>query len=539
MDPAKVKAWQRFFDEVVAKGGDWPRALWFAAVDDALAKTLGSQSDLVIAFRRDLAELTQLEGAGSAGPEDEQRRGELEAEIRDLIETADATIMAGVWAQTEPESAAAAPATPAPAAAVSGWTRAIRTAAFGLLVLGTGLLAAVYLYDARLAEQVDRTIGDHLERIEERIVRVETDLARRARVVAEESERLTAMRAELEADIAAFDARMATSLERMTALHDDVLAGIERRLAERSGAVRELLSGLEAQTGRLGRGLDQVGQDLVRFQRRVPELGDDLDGLSDRIEQGQAAIGETVEEIAILRSLTPELIDWVRTKRAELDEAMEKERVALRELETRIAALKGRYERSNAELEGFRETLREGEKQAKADGEALERKMDDVRASGDVFAGLAETAEDEIELAKRDAEKRIDTILEDLAKKADLAAMRGDDMIGRAEERASRRIEAARDEAVAALGDLRARELARLDEDMSATRAELERTQGELVEKWQDMDRTVAAHRDAVVADLDGYAATVSERIRELVDALDLAAVTPPADANEVATTQP
>ena len=46
MDPAKVEAWQRFRDQVLSRS-DWPRRLWFAAVEDALRAAFGADSRLL------------------------------------------------------------------------------------------------------------------------------------------------------------------------------------------------------------------------------------------------------------------------------------------------------------------------------------------------------------------------------------------------------------------------------------------------------------------------------------------------------------
>ena len=99
MDPAraraaKLKAWQRFGDRV-ASNPDWPRSLWLAAVDDALAAALGPESRIYAEFRTQVGELLTLERASPRGYQDELRIAELEGRIERLIELADDMVKAG------------------------------------------------------------------------------------------------------------------------------------------------------------------------------------------------------------------------------------------------------------------------------------------------------------------------------------------------------------------------------------------------------------------------------------------------------------
>ena len=61
MDRSKVEAWTRFYDQVIGRGPQWPRELWFAAVEDALAAALGPEAQAVQEYRRDVAELLRIE----------------------------------------------------------------------------------------------------------------------------------------------------------------------------------------------------------------------------------------------------------------------------------------------------------------------------------------------------------------------------------------------------------------------------------------------------------------------------------------------
>ena len=118
MDPAKVKAWQRFYDQVLS-GSDWPRGLWFAAVEDALRAAFGADSRLLADYRADVAELLRLERAASGSYHDEKRRAQLEAQIKRLIELADETMHAGRGAGEPAPAATIAPRRPPSARAAS------------------------------------------------------------------------------------------------------------------------------------------------------------------------------------------------------------------------------------------------------------------------------------------------------------------------------------------------------------------------------------------------------------------------------------
>src|SRR5688572_10992761 len=151
MDPAKVKAWQRFYDQVLSRS-DWPRGLWFAAVEDALRAAFGPDSRLLEGYRTDVEELLQLERRASGSYHDEKRRGQLEAQIKRLINLADETVL---------QAAASEPAPPAPVHAKAAAARPRLTlgpawslvAALVLLLVGTG--GAVAYYELRMAAQAE------------------------------------------------------------------------------------------------------------------------------------------------------------------------------------------------------------------------------------------------------------------------------------------------------------------------------------------------------------------------------------------------
>ncbi len=83
MDAAKIKSWRRFFERVVSSS-EWPRRMWLAAVEDALAAALGPDSRLVADYRADVAELLGLEQTARGTYHDEQRIAALEGRIKHL-----------------------------------------------------------------------------------------------------------------------------------------------------------------------------------------------------------------------------------------------------------------------------------------------------------------------------------------------------------------------------------------------------------------------------------------------------------------------
>src|SRR5690606_9517491 len=54
MDSITRDNWERFYDRVVVRGRNWPRRLWFAAVEDGLRAGLSAQSPLLAQYRQDV-----------------------------------------------------------------------------------------------------------------------------------------------------------------------------------------------------------------------------------------------------------------------------------------------------------------------------------------------------------------------------------------------------------------------------------------------------------------------------------------------------
>ncbi|MGH6915241.1 MAG: hypothetical protein ACREH3_16245, partial [Geminicoccales bacterium] len=78
-----------------------------------------------------------------------------------------------------------------------------------------------------------------------------------------------------------------------------------------------------------------------------------------------------------------------------------------------------------------------------------------------------------------------------------------------------------RDAAIGALANARQEHLARLAEEVAATRTELDGTRARLMASWQEMDRTVSERQGQLLAGLEDYAARIASQVEGFVKALD------------------
>jgi peptidoglycan hydrolase-like protein with peptidoglycan-binding domain len=116
----------------------------------------------------------------------------------------------------------------------------------------------------------------------------------------------------------------------------------------------------------------------------------------------------------------------------------------------------------------------------------------------------------------------VDGQVSDLAEQADLAVLRGGDVVRRAEGEVARRVDAASEAALETVTQERMVKLAALTQQVSKTQQELEQTRAGLLESWQRMDQSVAERQSEVLTSLDAYAGTIGVRVEELLEALDL-----------------
>jgi hypothetical protein len=151
MGSVPLERWERFYDRVILRGSDWPRNLWFAAVEDGLSAALPTQSPLLVEYRQDVAELRELERTATGSYRDMTRIAQLEAEIMRLIGVADESMReqsATVEEQHEP--ALPPPAQDSPR--ISFWLGAL---ILGVILLCGALLGATYYHQQRMNERME------------------------------------------------------------------------------------------------------------------------------------------------------------------------------------------------------------------------------------------------------------------------------------------------------------------------------------------------------------------------------------------------
>ena len=108
------------------------------------------------------------------------------------------------------------------------------------------------------------------------------------------------------------------------------------------------------------------------------------------------------------------------------------------------------------------------------------------------------------------------------AARADLAVLRSEDVLQRSEREAARKLAAAAEEALGVLQAKNAESLKGLEEEARAMRAELEETRAQLLASWQQMDRMLASRQHEMLSGLDRHAASMEERVKEFLAALDV-----------------
>jgi len=286
--------------------------------------------------------------------------------------------------------------------------------------------------------------------------------------------------------------------------------------------VGDSLAELRARADALARGLDEVGQDLSTLESRLPELEDEVQRIGNGVQRMGSDFEQTAQEIEALKARPPELDAWLAGERKGLEQALGKGRRLVDASLAQAHDFASEVERSRARLQGLDGALDEGLKQAKLDGAALESAAKDMREMGAQVAELMAGAETKAAAAQQSMQARIDQILSDLAEQADLAALRGRDVVGRAQSEIDRRVASESQKVLDQLTAARDARLAALAKEVSATQAELERTRAGLLTGWQRMDQAMADRQGQLLAGLDGYAGTIEARVEEFLRALDV-----------------
>jgi uncharacterized phage infection (PIP) family protein YhgE len=521
MGSVTLETWERFYDRVVVRGSDWPRNLWFAAVEDGLSAALPAQSRLLVQYRQDVAELRDLERTASGSYRDATRMAQLEAEIMRLIGIADQSIREqNLTVDEQHEPALPPPLQDRPR--IGFWLGAL---ILGVIMLCGALLGVTYYYQQRMTERMERDLVALQQRLIAQAADERAALEVRIRSADRIRENVGALQAELRANVDEFNQVMSASLRSMTALSDGGITGLERQLPYQGSDLGEALNGLRERAATLGRQLDQVDHGVNVLAQRLPDLERGSNRLAERLEAATAGFERVERQVATIQAQAPEVALWLEGQRQALAQDLEGRRQTMSELGAEIATLQRALDNSRGQLATLQGSLEQDLALTGRQGVGLERAGDRMGAAEQqqpalvtqVDAGFGTESQDEMQ-------KQIDTILAQLAEEAGLSAPRGDDGLKRAEAEAARRLEMATEQAIDDLSKAHGAQLAELSRWASATRSELEQTRAGLIAGWRGMDEAVAQRQLKVLAELDQYAATLEFRVQEFLKALDVIA---------------
>jgi chromosome segregation ATPase len=521
MAAMSLAAWERFYERVVARGGNWPRALWFAAVEDGLAGALPENSRLLAEYRRHVAEWTQLEAEAAGSHRDAQRVAQLEGDIMRLIGRANQTIRER--AAEPPRQIRRVGHAAEPVRERSGaWLSAVT---IGVMLFCGALLGATYYQNHRMMQRMNGELVALHQQLTEQAADERAALELRIRSVERVRQDLDAAQAELRGNVAQFNEVMSASVRSITALGDSALGDLARRLAAEDGEIEVALNGLRARATTLERGLDEAAESLSALTLRVPDLGSDVDRLAAQLKTTEADFERITGQVQTIEAQAPELALWLEGQRQGLAQTLDAQRQSMDEVGFEIASLKGALNESRGELLTFQETIQADLTRAKQQEGELTQALDHVRASElqatEVVAQITARAES----TQSELQGQIDAILSDLAETADLAILRSEDAMKAAQAEGTRRLEAAAEQAIASLTEAREQRLAELGQWAAAAQSGLAQTEAGLVAGWRGMSQAVAERHSSVLAELDRYAATLEGRVKELLDALDVIVV--------------
>jgi uncharacterized phage infection (PIP) family protein YhgE len=517
MGAVTLETWQRFYDRVIERGSDWPRNLWFAAVEDGLSAALPAQSRLLVQYRQDVAELRELERTASGSYRDLTRIAQLEAEIMRLIAIADESIREESATVDERHE----PAPPPPAEdgpRIGFWLGAL---ILGVIMLCGALLGVTYYHQQRMNERMERDLVALQQRLIAQAAEERAALEVRIRSADRVKENFGALQAELRASVDEFNKVMSASLRSMAALGDSGITDLERQLLDHD--VGAALNGLRERAATLEAQLDQVDDSLSMVAQRLPDLDSGVNRLAERLEATTAGFERVERQVATIQAQAPEIALWLEGQRQALAQNLDVRRQAIGELGAGVATLQGALDHSRSQLATLEGWLEQDLARARQQGDGLERALDQVRAEQQPTE-LVTQVDARFETTQDGMQKQLDAILLQLAEEADPAVARSEDALKGAEAEVARRLETATEQAIGDLSEAHGAQLAELSRWASATRAELEQTRAGLITGWRGMAETVAERQQKVLAQLDQYAATLEVRVQEFLEALDLVA---------------
>ena len=291
------ESWEQFYDRVVVRGRNWPRGLWFAAVEDGLRAALPGHSPLLAQYRKDIGELAEIERAGAVSHHDTTRVQQLEAEIKRLIGVADQSIR---------ENADQPPARSQ--TRIGFWLGALT---LGTIIFCGGLLGATYYLQQRTTERMQLDIAALQQRLMEQAAGQRSALELRIRSVDRVKEELLALQAELRANVDEFNKLMSASLRSLSTVGDSAIAGLERQVLDPDRESTETASSLRERAATLERQLDQVAGSLSMLAQRLPELDRGVNRLAERLGTTAAGFERVEAQVATIQAQAPELALWL------------------------------------------------------------------------------------------------------------------------------------------------------------------------------------------------------------------------------------
>ena len=507
------ESWEQFYDRVVVRGRNWPRGLWFAAVEDGLRAALPGHSPLLAQYRKDIGELAEIERAGAVSHHDTTRVQQLEAEIKRLIGVADQSIR---------ENADQPPARSQ--TRIGFWLGALT---LGIIMFCGGLLGATYYLQQRTTERMQLDIAALQQRLMEQAAGQRSALELRIRSVDRVKEELLALQAELRANVDEFNKLMSASLRSLSTVGDSAIAGLERQVLDPDRATSETSNSLRERAATLERQLDQVDGSLSMLAQRLPQLDSGVNRLAERLETTAAGFERVEAQVATIQAQAPELALWLEGQRQTLAQDLEGRGVSLGELGAEITGLRDALEDSRGQLVDVSASLEEDLARVKQQGVDLEQALGQVRAAEQQASALVTQVDAEFKTVQDTVQEKVDALVSELAEQAKRATLHSDEIVQRVEAEAARRLETATEQAIDGLNQAHEAQLAELKTWASEVQAELEQTRTALVAGWRGLDEAVAKRQSKALTDLDQYAATLEIRVQEFLKALDVIAARP------------
>jgi chromosome segregation ATPase len=513
MGSVTLDTWERFYERVVKQGNDWPRNLWLAAVDDGLRAALPAQSRLLVQYRQDVAALRELERTAPGSYRDSTRMAQLEADIMRLIGLADEAIREESAAVPEmPEQPVPPPARSHPR--IGFWLGAL---VLGVITLCGALLGVTYYQQLRMGARMQHDLTALQDRLLEQAADQRAALEVRIRSAEARQQTFGALQAELRANVDEFNKLLSAALRSMTALGDSVTPGHERRLLGQDGDLGKTLNSLRERAVSLEHQLGQVAEGVSVLARRLPDLDGGVNRLAERLKATTAGLERVDKQVATIQAEAPEVALWLEGQRHALAQELEKRRRTMGELGAEMGTLRGALDDSRGQLAVLQRGLDQGLAQVEPSSGDAERTLGRPR-------GEQQSIGVEGRPTQQASQEKIDAVLSEVAGKAGLAIQRSEESVKQAEVAARQRLESAADQAAQDLSKKHQAQLAELTTWASTTRDELGQNRDRLLAGWHGMDEAVAKRQSAVLSQLDQYAATLEDRVQELLKALDVIA---------------